>query len=135
MKKLSLTVQIIVKAETPLNPSEDPEKVTTAVTNVIDDCYVESKYGRIIGRSIGSESLNTIYEQIRSRAALGVLRRVLLDNRTADTTWFLLNKQAAGGGGIIVIVEDKKESPLGPIKVTIKCDELDTVIDWLAPSV
>jgi uncharacterized protein len=137
MKKLPLTVQIIVKAETPLNPSEDAKKVATAVTNVIDDCYVESKYGRIIGRSIGSESLNTIYEQVRSRAALGVLRRMLLDNRTVDTTWFLLNKQAAaaGEGGIVVIVEDKKESPLGPIKVTIECDELDTVIDWLAPSV
>jgi predicted RNA binding protein with dsRBD fold (UPF0201 family) len=31
------------------------------------------------------------------------------------------------------LVENKKESPLGAIKVTIESDELDRVIEWLAP--
>jgi hypothetical protein len=43
-----------------------------------------------------------------------------------------LNKQAAVAG-IVVIIEDESESPLGPIRVTIVCDELDNLIDWLAP--
>ena len=132
MKKLPRTIQIVVKAETPLNPSEFPEKVCSAINNVIDNCQIDSKYGRIVGRAIGGESLNTIYEHIRSRVALGVLRKALLDNRIADATWFLLNKQAAAAG-TVVLVENKEESPLGAIKVTLECDELETVIDWLAP--
>ena len=106
MKKLPTTIQIVVKAETPLNPSEFPEKVCSAINNVIDNCQIDSKYGRIVGRAIGGESLNTIYEHIRSRAALGVLRKALLDNRITDATWFLLNKQAAVAG-TVVLVENK----------------------------
>jgi uncharacterized protein len=132
MKKLPAEIQFISIAETPLNPSECPEKVRAALSNVLDNGMIEVKHGRVIGRAIGSESLNTIYEQVRSRAALGVLRKALLNNRTMDSTWFLLNKQAAAAG-TVVIVEYKDESPLGAIKITIECDELDTVIDWLSP--
>ena len=132
MKKLPAEIQFISIAETPLNPSECPEKVRAALNNVLDNGMIEVKHGRVIGRAIGSESLNTIYEQVRSRAALGVLRKALLNNRTMDSTWFLLNKQAAAAG-TVVIVEHKDESPLGAIKITIECDELDTVIDWLSP--
>jgi uncharacterized protein len=134
MRNFPSTVQVVVRAETPLNPSEDSEKVNAALRNVMDDCYIDSKHGRIFGRSIGSESLRTIYEHVRSKAALGVLRKALLDNRIADGTWFLLNKQAAAGG-IVAIIENKEESPLGAIKVTIESDQLDTVIEWLAPKV
>ena len=132
LKKLPAEIQFISIAETPLNPSDCPEKVRAALNNVLDNGMIEVKHGRVIGRAIGSESLNTIYEQVRSRAALGVLRKVLLNNRTMDSTWFLLNKQAAAAG-TVVIVEHKDESPLGAIKITIECDELDTVIDWLSP--
>ena len=114
MKELPAAIQMISVAETPLNPSECPEKVRAAL-------------------AIGGESLNTIYEQVRSRAALGVLRKALIRNRTMDSTWFLLNKQAAAAG-TVAIVEHKDESPLGAIKITIECDDLDTVIDWLSPA-
>lgn len=132
MKKLPAETQFISIAETPLNPSESPEKVRAALSNVLDNGMIEVKHGRVIGRATGSESLNTIYEQVRSRAALGVLRKALLNNRTMDSTWFLLNKQAASAG-TVVIVEHKDESPLGAIKITIECDELDSVLDWLSP--
>jgi uncharacterized protein len=134
MRNLPSTIQVVVRAETPLNPSEDSEKVNAALRNVMDDCYIDSKHGRIFGRSIGSESLRTIYEHVRSKAALGVLRKALLNNRIGDATWFLLNKQAAAAG-VVVIVENKEESPLGAIKVTIESEELNTVIEWLAPKV
>lgn len=134
MRNFPSTIQVVVRAETPLNPSEDSEKVNAALRNVMDNCYIDSKHGRIFGRSIESESLRTIYEHVRSKAALGVLRKALLNNRIADTTWFLLNKQAAAAG-VVVIVENKEESPLGAIKVTIESDELDTVIEWIAPKV
>jgi predicted RNA binding protein with dsRBD fold (UPF0201 family) len=87
---------------------------------------------RIVGRAVGSDSLGILYEQVRSRSAMGVLRRMLLDNRAGDSTWFLLNKQAATSG-IAAVIEDQQESTLGPIRVTISCQELDALIDWLAP--
>ena len=48
MKNLPSAIQLVVRAETPLNPSEDLEKVSTAVNNVVDDCCSESKHGKVI---------------------------------------------------------------------------------------
>jgi|ERR671931_1199939 predicted RNA binding protein with dsRBD fold (UPF0201 family) len=133
MRKLPVTVQMELKVEAPVYPSEHLEKVIAAITNIVHKCSPELRYGsRVIGRSLGSESLNTIYEQIRSRSAMGVLRRILIDNRIADTTWFLLNKQAATAG-IVVVIEDERESPLGSIRITIVSDQLNRLIDWLVP--
>jgi predicted RNA binding protein with dsRBD fold (UPF0201 family) len=133
MKESPVSSGIVSLVETPLNPSECPEKVRAAVENVFNGGIVKIKHGRIIGRALGAEALHVIYEQVRSRAALGVLRRVLLKNRTLDSTWFLLNKQAAAAG-TVAFVEHKDESPLGAIKITIECNELDTLIDWLSPT-
>ncbi|HEX7031832.1 MAG TPA: RNA-binding domain-containing protein [Nitrososphaera sp.] len=133
MRRLAIESPIGVKVEAPVYPSEDPQKVINAIENVIGQCSPEFRYGsRVIGRAAGSESLSLLYEQVRSRSAMGVLRRMLLDNRAGDSTWFLLNKQAATVG-IAAIVEDERESPLGPIRVTISCEELDSLIDWLVP--
>lgn len=135
MKRLAIESPVEVKVEAAVNPSEDPQKVINAVENVIERCSPEFRYGsRVIGRATGSESLALLYEQVRSRSAMGVLRRMLLDNRAGDSTWFLLNKQAATAG-ISAVVEDEQESPLGPIRVTISCEELDALIDWLVPEV
>jgi uncharacterized protein len=133
MRKSPTTAQFELKVEAPVNPSEYPEKVITAITNVIDKCSPELRYAnKAIGRSTESESLSTIYDQVRSRSAIAVLRRMLLVNRIGNTTWFLLNKQAAVAGSV-VIIENEQESPLGPITVTIDCEELDALVDWLAP--
>ncbi|MEW6604845.1 MAG: RNA-binding domain-containing protein [Thermoproteota archaeon] len=135
MKRLAIESPVEVKVEAAVNPSEDPQKVINAVENVIERCSPEFRYGsRVIGRATESESLALLYEQVRSRSAMGVLRRMLLDNRAGDSTWFLLNKQAATAG-IAAVVEDEQESPLGPIRVTISCEELDALIDWLVPEV
>jgi len=133
VRKLSITSLLYLKVEAAVNPSEDPHKVIDAIGNVIPHFLLEASYkSRIVGKATGSESLATIFEQVRSRAAMGVLRRMLLDNRVGDSTWFLLNKQAASVG-IAVFIEDDQESPLGPIRVTIRCEELDRLIDWLVP--
>jgi predicted RNA binding protein with dsRBD fold (UPF0201 family) len=133
MSKSPVTVQVELKIDAPVNPSESPEKVISAITNVFDGCSPEFRYGSLIAaRCSGIRFLATIYEQVRSRSAMGVLRRMLIDNRMSNTTWFLLNKQAAAAG-IVVVMEDENESPLGPIRVTIISDELDKLVDWLTP--
>ncbi len=133
LKRLAIGSPVELKVEAPVNPSEDPQKVIDAIETIIESCSPEFRYGsRVIGRAAGIEPLSVLYEQVRSRSTMGVLRRMLLDNRAGDSTWFLLNKQAATAG-IAVIIDEEQESPLGPIRVTISCEELDTLIDWLVP--
>ena len=33
--------------------------------------------------------------------------------------------------GVVAIIENEQESPLGPIRVTLNCEELDAIINWL----
>jgi uncharacterized protein len=133
VKKPNITSQIDLKVEAIVNPSEDAQKVIDAIANIFTRCSPELSFrSRVVGRAVGSDSFSILYEQVRSRSAMGVLRRMLLDNRAGDSTWFLLNKQAATSG-IAAFIEDQQESPLGPIRVTISCEELDKLIDWLVP--
>ncbi len=133
MKNPNITSLIELKVEAAVNPSEHSQKVIDAIANVVMRCLPEVSYrSRVVGRAAGIDPLAIVYEQVRSRAAMGVLRRMLLDNRAGDSTWFLLNKQAATAG-IAAVIEDEQESPLGPIRVTISCEELDALIDWLVP--
>jgi predicted RNA binding protein with dsRBD fold (UPF0201 family) len=133
LRRLQIASPIELKVEAPVNSSEDPQKVIDAITNVVERCSPEFRYGsRVVGRATGAEPLSILYEQVRSRSAMGVLRRMLLDNRASDSTWFLLNKQAATAG-IAAVIEEEQESPLGPIRVAISCEELDALVDWLVP--
>ncbi|HEY7570621.1 MAG TPA: RNA-binding domain-containing protein [Nitrososphaeraceae archaeon] len=131
MKRLSLNSNLELVVNTHVNTSESPIKVIHAVANVISRCSPEMKYGnQVIGKSVNIVSLDIIYEQIRSRSAQNVLRRILIGNRTKNTTWFFLNKQAASVG-VVAIIENEQESPLGPIRITLNCEDLDTLISWL----
>lgn len=133
MRRPNITSRIDLKVETIVNPSEDTQKVIDAIANLFTRCSPEVSFrSRVVGRAVGSDSLAILYEQVRSRSAMGVLRRMLLDNRVGDSSSFLLNKQAATSG-IAAVIEEEQESPLGPIRVTISCEELDALVDWLVP--
>lgn len=133
MRRPNITSRIDLKVEAIVNPSEDTQKVIEAIANLFTRCSPEVSFrSRVVGRAVGSDSLAILYEQVRSRSAMGVLRRMLLDNRVGDSTSFLLNKQAATSG-IAAVIEEEQESPLGPIRVTISCEELDALVDWLVP--
>lgn len=122
-----------VRAECRVYPSEDPVRVITAVKNVITNSEPLAIDNKVVATAKDATALRKIYEQARSRQVTGVLERMLLYNMVAGSTWFYLNKQAAYGG-IVSLCEEEVESPLGPIKVTIRSSELESVIDWLVPS-
>jgi predicted RNA binding protein with dsRBD fold (UPF0201 family) len=133
MRKTPISLQVELKIEATVNPSESSDKVIHAIANIFEGSLPELKYGSLVtGRCLDLRCLAIIYDQVRSRAALGVLRRMLIDNRISNTTWFLLNKQAAFAG-VVAVMEDESESPLGPIRVKIRCDKLEELVDWLAP--
>jgi len=119
-----------IRVECQVYPSEDPVKVVRAVKNVISNCSPELVNGRVRVVTKNPEALGIIYEQVRSRRVMGVFKKVLVNNMIANSTWFYLNKQAAYAG-TVSICEDEAESPLGPIKVTMTSNELESVINWL----
>lgn len=91
------------------------------------------KYGdRLIGKTGNLEVLSTLYNQVRDRSIISVLRRLLLSNLEKSSTWFYINKQVSTLG-IIVLVDDEIESPLGPIRINLRSNNIDRVIEWLCP--
>ena len=131
MKRPFLRSTFELEVNAHVNVSESSTKVINAVTSIISHCSPELKYGnQVIGKSFNANSLEIIYEQIRSRSAQNVFRRILIWNRNKNTTWFFSNKQAASVG-VVAIIENEQESPLGPIRVTLNCEDLDTLVSWL----
>ncbi|MGZ8887905.1 MAG: RNA-binding domain-containing protein [Nitrososphaeraceae archaeon] len=116
-----------------VNPTESEILIIKAINSIMEGIALEFKYGdRIIGKTDSLEVLNTIYNQVRDRSISSVLRRLLLSNLDHSSTWFYINKQVSTQG-IIVLVDDEFESPLGPIRITLKSNNIDRVIEWLCP--
>ena len=113
-----------------VNPSEDPQKVELAISNVFHnmDIYIKEDSLNVTSQTL--ESLLLIHEAIHSRNTQKVYGRNLKRNTTDDSTWFYLNKQAAFVD-VIALCENADESPLGPIKVIIQSKHIEQMIDWL----
>jgi len=120
-----------IEAYAAVNPSEDPEKVQQAISNVLQDMNFKYESGSIKGISNDLQSLSKIYETIKSRRSR-TYRRQMRYNLQEDTTWFYLNKQAAFVN-VIALCEEAEESPLGPIKILLHSKDIDKVMEWLVP--
>ena len=121
-----------IEAYAAVNPSEDPDKVRHAVSNVVLNADYEFREGSIKATSRDLHSLTKVQETVRSRKANRVYRRQMRYNTKEDTTWFYLNKQAAYVD-VVAICDEAEESPMGPIKVILHSKNLEKVVDWLAP--
>ena len=120
-----------IEAYAAVNPSEDPEKVQQAISNVLQDMNFKYESGSIKGISNDLQSLSKIYETIKSRKSR-TYRRQMRYNLQGDTTWFYLNKQAAFVN-VIALCEEAEESPLGPIKILLHSKNIDEIMEWLVP--
>ncbi len=127
---------IKITIETPLNLSEDPEKVATAIRNLTEGSTTEltitNEKNRLIAETEDPTALSNVYQKIRSRLSLGVARKHLRRNASKKSTYLCFNKQAAYVK-TLNICEKETESPLGELKITIRSRDLDKTIDWLAP--
>jgi hypothetical protein len=111
-------------------PSENPQRVEQAVSNVLDGMNFKTNNDSLNATSKNLESLSKIYEIIHSRKSQKNYRRQLNQNLLGDSTWFYLNKQAAFSN-VIALCSEAEESPLGPIKVILNSKNIDRVIEWL----
>jgi len=113
-----------------VNPSEDPDKIKIAISNIFPYSTIHIENYSISAQSKELRSLEKIYESIHNNRFQKVFSRNLEKNLENDTTWFYLNKQAAFVEKI-VICDEAEESPLGPIKVILTSSNIDGIIDWM----
>lgn len=118
-----------VKLSCPLYPSEDPEKVKAAILNIFPDATLDISNDRIEGTT---DNLNKFAAQIRKQEILDTTRALLLKGmrRGTDMTVVHLNKQVAFAGSISF---SEERTVLGTIKVTIEDNELEALIQNVAP--
>jgi len=119
-----------------VNLTESEEKVRTAVANLFAGLPIvvnSSHNGSVLEAKVkGQEALIKFRNLLRNDRIRDAARRVLLTSTKNGAVVFCLNKQVAFAGHIS-FSEEIAESPLGPIKVTIKCDDPEKLVDWLAP--
>jgi len=128
----SLDIDCKISAYCAINPSEDIDKIRTAVSNVLIDMDEKIVGNSLIANSNNYESLSKIYEIVRAKNIKKVYRRNLRQNIVDDSTWFYLNKQAAFAN-VIALCDEDNQSPLGPIKIVLQSKDIRDVIDWLVP--
>jgi predicted RNA binding protein with dsRBD fold (UPF0201 family) len=127
--------EIAVRVETEINLTEDEEKVEKAVANVFDSVSVEIKPSYrgsvLVAEAEGREALVKFRRLLRVDRIRDAARKVLFGGLRGKAVRFCLNKQVAFAGHIS-FCEEVAESPLGPLRVTIECEDPRLLIDWLA---
>lgn len=130
--------EIRARVETPLNPTEDPEKVARAVHNLFPSANLvnektDVRHSRLYATMPRLEDLENLKNVLRQEAIRDAARKVLFNSVSGSSIVVYLNKQAAFAGKAS-FCERYDESPLGPITLTITSESPEQVIDWLAPS-
>ena len=118
------TIQIFCE----INPSEDPEKVKIAINNIFPDLTLEVTDIDITGKSNNIQVLSQISKSIHQNNIKKTYQRILKNNSTSDSSWFYLNKQAAFVN-TVALCSEANESSLGPIKVILRSNDIEQVID------
>ncbi len=118
------TIQIFCS----INQSEDTEKVKLAVNNIFPDIELEISETEISGKTNNISNLSQISKSIHEKNIKNTYQRILKNNNDGESTWFYLNKQAAFVN-TVALCSEANESSLGPIKVILRSNNIDQVID------
>jgi predicted RNA binding protein with dsRBD fold (UPF0201 family) len=116
-----------VTVKAPCLPTEDAEKVRKAILNLFPESMIEEQ-DDVISAKTGS--LVRFKELVRSYRIIDATRRILLRGKEGGITSFMVNKQVAFVGKISYVEE---RLPLGSIEVSIEDDDLERLIDEVAP--
>jgi len=128
--------EVSVYVEVEINPTESEDKVKRAVENIFGNIPMQIKplhrRSLLIAEAKGLEALTKLYNLLRRERIRDAARKVLFKGLSGNVISFFLNKQVAYAGHIS-FSEAMAESPLGPIKVKIMCENPKELVDWLAP--
>lgn len=128
--------EIEVHIEAEVNPTEDEAKVRRAVENTFSNVQFTlqpmERGSLLTAKTKGTDGLTKLYNLLRRERIRDAARAVLFKGLNDRVIVFYLNKQVAYAGHVS-FSQPEGESPLGPIKVEIRCDKPEQVTDWLAP--
>lgn len=128
--------EITVQIEAEVNPTEDEAKVKSAMENIFGTLQFEVKplkRGSLLtAKTRGTDGLTKLYNLLRRDRIRDATRSVLYKGLSEQSIIFYLNKQVAYAGHVS-FSQPSGESPLGPIRIEIQCDDPRKLIDWLAP--
>jgi predicted RNA binding protein with dsRBD fold (UPF0201 family) len=126
--------EIAVRVKTQVNFTEDEGKVEKAVVNIFNSVSAEVKPGFegrvLVAEAKGREALVEFRRLLSLDRIRDAARKVFFAGLKDGTIRFCLNKQAAFAGHVS-FCEEIAESPLGPLRVTIQCEEPRLLINWL----
>ena len=130
--------EIQVHVETPLNPTENPEKVARAIHNLFPSANLttvktDAHHGKVEATMNGLKALENLKAILRQEVIRDAARRMLLGGISGSSVVVYLHKQAAFAGKAS-FCERYDESPLGPITLTIQSESPEQVVEWLAVS-
>ena len=127
-------VTVLIEAE--VNPTEDEAKVKSAMENIFSSLQFEVKPlkrgSSLTAKTKGTDGLTKLYNLLRRDRIRDATRSVLYKGLNGRSIVFYLNKQVAYAGHVS-FSQPSGESPLGPIRVEIQCEDPRKIIDWLAP--
>jgi predicted RNA binding protein with dsRBD fold (UPF0201 family) len=123
-------IDIVVEAQVKYTESRD--KVATAIKNLFGtNGELRVEEDRVMFLSSNKDSLQLLKDQFRDRHVRAAARRLLMSgSEESNQAVLLLNKQAATVG-IAALCDDPGESPLGPIVLRIRSQNIREVIEWL----
>jgi len=120
----------VIKIKAILQPTEDPERVVKAITNLFGDIPLDHDLEQ--NRITGNISEINQLKDLRGRIAQDRIRVTIYNtlSRWADDDYlsFGLNRQAAYAGHVSLNLTN--EDPMGPIQVQIR-GEVQKAIDFL----
>lgn len=94
--------------------------------NIFPDLQIEQADGELVGTTESLENMKELLERQKIRSAA---RKVFRTSVEGNRLTFRLNKQAAFMGK----VNFAEKSPLGDIDVTVEDENMEELIDKLAP--
>lgn len=118
---------VSVMAKAKVYPTEDPAKVRQALLNIFPGAELEEGEGEIVAR-VGQ--LDHFMDQVRRQRILDATRAELVRGIDGCSTRISLNKQVAYVGKITMA---EGNIPLGNIDVCIEADDIQSLIDRIAP--
>jgi len=128
--------EINVRVEVKVNPTEDLEKVKEAAENIFGniefEVIPEKRGSLLVAEAMDIDGLTKLRDLLRRERIRDAARGVFFEGLSKKSVVFYLNKQVAYVGHISFSAP-VGESPLGPIKVQIRCDSPQELIEWLAP--
>lgn len=117
-----------VTVSCPVYPSEDPEKVRSALNSI----FPMGEFILSDGRMTTEADLDNFSVLIRRQRILDTARSMMIrgKNRVGTKTRFNINKQVATVGKVSFV---DYRTALGTIEVSVEDEDLDGLIDKVAP--